>query len=399
MLLTEEKKEHLVQELKMFERKLEVLELEEESKRQARQRELDLIHNVSHALRTPLTTVREGISQVCDQLVGSTTPRQDNYLSAALFEVDRLTRIVDEYLDMSRIEAGTVNLKRDVVDLVKVVREVVNHFSSRARTKGIDLEHNFPDAAINVFVDSDRIVQVLTNLVSNAIKFTKQGRVTVSICDAGEMIECMIEDTGCGIVKEEMPNLFRRFHQAGRVEAHAEKGTGLGLAISKEFVDLHKGRIWVESKAGKGSRFIFSLPKYSPSELIQESIAKGLSEAVAEETALSLLLFDVANYDDVQKHVGKRQVERLIKSIAEEIKLCFRRESDQTGVWDFRSILTVLPSTSKKDAAKIAKRVQVLVSENLLQKERKPTLRLACRIASFPEDGRTEQALLNKAFS
>ena len=112
-----------------------------------------------------------------------------------------------------------------------------------------------------MYADKDRIIQVFTNLVGNALKFTKQGRIEISVVDRTDVVECGVYDTGPGITKEDLPLIFSKFQQFSRIAGSGEKGTGLGLSITKGIIELHKGKIWVESEVGQGSKFTFTLPK------------------------------------------------------------------------------------------------------------------------------------------
>ena len=226
----------------------------------------DFISTVSHELRTPLTVIRESISQILDGLLGETTKKQREFLSMGLRNIDRLSRIINNLLDISKIEAGKIVLNREKINIVDVANGVNSSFVPQAKAKGIKILTKFSNETIEVYADKDRIIQVFTNLVGNALKFTKQGHIEISVADMTEVVECGVYDTGQGIAQEDLPLIFNKFQQFGRIAGSGEKGTGLGLSIVKGIIELHQGKIWAESKVGQGSKFKFSLPKNDAKE-------------------------------------------------------------------------------------------------------------------------------------
>ena len=238
-------------------------ELEENNKelRKLDQMKSDFISTVSHELRTPLTIIREGVDQVVTGVLGDTTEEQREFLHMALTNIDRLSRIINNLLDMSKIESSEVSPEFTKFDISLVIREVRAAFLSSAYEKKLTLSEKLPKGAINITADRDKIIQVFTNLVGNALKFTKTGFIEIGLCEYDKHVECWVLDSGIGIEKEHISKLFDKFQQFGRVNGPGEKGTGLGLSIAKAIVEMHRGFIRVESTVGKGTRFIFTLPK------------------------------------------------------------------------------------------------------------------------------------------
>ena len=220
----------------------------------------DFTSMVSHELRTPLTAIAEGINIVLDGTAGPIGEEQREFLDLAKKNVRRLTRLINDVLDFSKLEAGKLVYVMEGQDLRDVVREVVEAQRPVAREKGLTLESSFPAAPATAVCDRDRIVQVLTNLISNAFKFTHRGGVSVGVEDAGGLVTVRVADTGEGISPDNMGRLFRKFEQIPRDGKRAPGGTGLGLVISKQIVEQHGGRIRAESEPGKGSTFSFTLP-------------------------------------------------------------------------------------------------------------------------------------------
>lgn len=226
----------------------------------------DFITTVSHELRTPLSVIKEGISLVLDRIPGKINKKQERILASAKYNIDRLARIVANLLDMSKIEAGVLKLKKERVDLTALIKNIVSFFEPKIKEKGLGLKVNTMEKKIDVYADGDMITQVLTNLIGNALKFTEKGHIEISARELPDIVECFVKDTGSGISKEDMPNLFTRFQQSRRRQRAQQGSIGLGLYIAKGVMELHNGRIWAQSEPGKGTKVIFTLPKYNAKE-------------------------------------------------------------------------------------------------------------------------------------
>ncbi|MFH1037364.1 MAG: ATP-binding protein [PVC group bacterium] len=220
------------------------------------------ISHVSHELRTPLTAMREYIALLIDGIPGRLNEEQEEYCTRVSSNIDRLTRIIENLLLISSVDEGRITLEKTLVDLPELITHVRDILKITAERKKIRLQTVTDDALPRIYADPDRIIQALTNLVSNAIKFTpEKGEITMGARDSGENVLLWVEDNGVGIDPRDQERIFDRFQQIRRLHAFGEQGTGLGLAISREIVGLHRGEIWVESKPGAGSKFIISLPK------------------------------------------------------------------------------------------------------------------------------------------
>ncbi|HVZ61362.1 MAG TPA: HAMP domain-containing sensor histidine kinase, partial [Terriglobales bacterium] len=180
-------------------------------------------------------------------------------LTIAQHNCQRLVRLVNEILDLSKIEAGQIELNLQAIDPLVPVENAIRalrSFASQHAVK-VEIQSNGPRASVRV--DKDRVEQIVTNLLSNAIKFSPTGgTVLVRVSAQGDWFECSVIDHGCGISKEDIPKLFNKFQQLGNTGKKG--GTGLGLAIAKELVKQHNGNMWAESKVGEGSTFTFNLP-------------------------------------------------------------------------------------------------------------------------------------------
>jgi len=220
------------------------------------------LSNVSHELRTPLTAIDGLAANMLDGITGQLNDKQLEYLTDIRTSADRLARLIEDLLDLSIIEAGRVELKPETLSLEGLVREVASSLRPVGEEKLIEIQVGSVDPGLTAWVDRDRIAQVLTNLIGNAMKFAPvQGQVVISAHRNSSLwAEVSIADTGSGIPFEEQDKIFDEFYQISRPGKEKSQGVGLGLAISKELVEMHGGKIWVESETGKGSTFHFTVP-------------------------------------------------------------------------------------------------------------------------------------------
>lgn len=249
----------------------------------------EFVSNASHELRTPLTAIRMSVDNLLDGVAGETGPKLQRYLATVKNNTDRLARLVTDLLDLSRIEAGRVELRRTAVPVRDIIQEVVENLGPMAARKGLTLAVSPSATPLLAFADRDKVQQVLINLIENATKFTSDGgRITVS-ARAGDSspqppsspaphrnVEVAVEDTGEGIPADELPAIFDKFYQVRREGQAKPQGTGLGLAISRSLIELHGGRIWVESEVGRGTRFVFTLPMVDSAALAETGKAAGV---------------------------------------------------------------------------------------------------------------------------
>ena len=355
----------------------------------------DFVSIVSHELRTPLTVTREAISQMFDGICGEINEDQKQFLSISIEGIDRLSRLIENLLDISKIEAQKIKLKRELIDIVSLAKGVSSSFAAAFQSKGLETKYNFSKDKIELFVDKDRIIQVFVNLMSNALKFTPAGSVGISIVEKEDVVECEVSDTGLGISDEDLPKAFGKFEQFGRDYESAEKGTGLGLAISKGIIELHRGKIWVESKLGQGAKISFTLPKYSPKELFKGYVNESLAEVIKEGASLSIIVFEVKNYDALKKKYGQDKTASIMHSLWQRIKTGLRYKSD-ISVEDSQAIFVALPETDKKGVWATAERLRSSFDDYLSREGLAKEIEVDLRAASFPEDASIEEEFLNK---
>ncbi len=227
----------------------------------------EFISTVSHEMRTPLCIFKNIVSNALAGASGKISHKLHESLKMADKSVSRLSRIISDFLEISKIESGKMKLHRQPIQIRSVVSEVSGLLCDLAATKGIKLIANLPKEEYVVNIDKDRIIQVLTNLIGNAIKFIPvNGTIWINIHEHEREIEVAVKDNGPGLTREGMERIFDRFVQIHQIAGAGSHGTGLGLAIAKELVEMHKGRIWAESALGHGCTFCFTLPKYDPND-------------------------------------------------------------------------------------------------------------------------------------
>lgn len=215
---------------------------------------------VSHELRTPLTTIEESIAVILDGLTGVINDEQKEYLTIAKRNVDRLARLINNVLDFEKLGSGRIEFNMQENDISEVVKEAQETMSHLISEKGLNLIVKTDEKLPRLRFDRDSIIQVVENIINNAIKVTYKGSITIITDKDDDTIHVSVQDTGIGIRKEDMGKLFHEFEQLGRGKDRKTGGTGLGLAISKKIIEKHNGKIWAESEPGKGSIFHFTLP-------------------------------------------------------------------------------------------------------------------------------------------
>ncbi len=218
---------------------------------------------VSHELRTPLTTIQGYISFLRTEKLGTLNTQQKECLKISEETADTLNRLIEELLDMSKIETGEFKVKLTSVDMREIISKAITSLKIFADEKGITLENNLPKELPLARADKERILQVVTNLLENAIKFNQEGgkvSINVDFSATNDREIFSIIDTGIGIPQDSLDKIFDKFYQVDSSGKRRYGGCGLGLNISKNIIELHQGKIWAQSKIGMGSKFFFELP-------------------------------------------------------------------------------------------------------------------------------------------
>ncbi|MCX5698448.1 MAG: ATP-binding protein [Candidatus Omnitrophica bacterium] len=356
----------------------------------------DFVSTVSHELRTPLAITKEGISLILDKIPGEINEKQERILSTARSNIDRLARIINELLDVSKIEAGKVELKRELVDIAGLVRQLTFSFGLSLKEKGLELKVNLPEKQIEAFVDSDKIIQVFTNLVGNALKFTAQGYIEISLRETEKEIECFVADTGLGVTEEELPKVFDKFQQFGRLPGPGAKGTGLGLSITKGIIELHGGKIWAESKPGAWTKFNFTLPKYTTEEIFKEYLNNGIREAMDKKACMALIVISIPGFNKLKEKFADEKIDAILRSMERVIRVTLRRKSDIVFKGPGELVI-ILADCNKTGALSVGDRLKEPLEKYLTDEKLSGEIKLKFGSAVYPDEAKNEQELMEKA--
>ncbi len=366
----------------------------------------EFISVVSHELRTPLTSIKNAVNIILGGTAGEITQNQEKFLSLAGRNIDRLAGIINNLLDLSKLEAGKVEMRFQEMDLNEPLDTVISSLRPQAEEKAVAISREIPVGLPKIHGDKDKIEQIFTNLINNAIKFTPEGgsiTVAANSVRSGEFpnseprseenefdrnfIEISVEDTGIGIPENELDLVFDKFHQIGGSLTRKTGGTGLGLPITKELIEAHKGQVWVESKVGKGSRFMFTLPQYSPQRALKDYLDKEIEKANEKGAPLSLLILEVEEFGYLLDEVS-RLVRNTVRGTSDSIQI--QRASGQ--------VVVILADTPKEGAFALSKRIQEVVSKHAFKVDQESIrISLAMGVATYPEDGVTKEELIKKA--
>jgi signal transduction histidine kinase len=224
---------------------------------QLNEQQAAFVNNVAHEFRSPLTVMAGALDNLADGLHGPLAPDQQQPIAMCQREGQRLKRLVGDLLDLARIESGKVRLVPTTVVLQDLLRHTAQLFEGLVKQRGLGLALELPEEPARIVGDQDRLQQVFVNLIGNAVKFTTAGEIHIRLSRDGEGYQVEVADTGPGIAPEDLERIFDKFERVG---AQAAEGSGLGLPIAKDLIELHHGRICVESQPGQGSRFLVMLP-------------------------------------------------------------------------------------------------------------------------------------------
>ncbi|MEW6679406.1 MAG: ATP-binding protein [bacterium] len=345
----------------------------------------ELIANVSHELRTPLTSITNSIYLLEASLLSE---KQTRFIEIIKKNTERLLRVINNLLDISRIESGMLSLRMDVVSIPNLIEDSITSIKGVLLSKKIELKTDIEDGFPEIYGDKEGITHILTNLLSNACKFTPpEGKITISGKAKEEDVYISVSDTGVGIPSDELDRIFGKFQRA--TTAEQIEGTGLGLTIVKHFVNMHKGRISVESEIGKGTKFIVTLPKID--KYFHLSLEEEIFRAKTEEAYFSIILIKLENYLKIKSENEKW---RLLSNIEERIKAEIHK-SDRVIRYKDRGFFVILLHAGKEEAEKVGNRLREFVDGDLF-KDVPQTIYVSYGIAVFPEDGEDKESLLKK---
>lgn len=346
--------ERLTEEKESIAKKLEALE-------ELNRMKSEFVSGVSHELRTPLAIIKEALMLVFDEVAGPINDKQRETLKRARDNIGRLKNIMDELLDISRIESGRFKLHYSLVNFNDLIEDSLGFFKKLAQDKGLTLDYGLPKEQVNIFMDAERINRVLPNLITNAIKFTEQGgKIKVELKILETKVRVGVIDTGIGIGKQDLPKLFNKFVQVSKIRGLERRGIGLGLSIAKELVERHGGEIWAESRLGVGSKFYFTLPRFYTVSTLENLIRDRINNLLDKGISVYLINLLIVNFKEFKKRIqlGSTKLFKDLKAIIDVTLKEFPhsgREEPQIVIQNYRigeySIL--FPEAAEKEANKI----------------------------------------------
>lgn len=346
----------------------------------------EFVAKASHELRTPLTAIKEGISLVLDKALGPINEEQQDFLSTVDENIDRLSDLINNMLDISKIEAGRLRLNRRRISIVQLVETTVNDLKPLAGKRTFKMECS---SVPEVYADPNRILQVLSNLCSNALKFSKEdGTIHIAVHGNNGIVSVSIRDEGVGIASNEISKLFKKFSQVGSAEG-LPRGTGLGLVLCKELVELHNGSIRVDSQAGQGSTFTFTLPIYTSQFALAESFVDQLEslQDTEEQTIAIIALEGRSLFEKVPQSSSPLTLPSRLEEVAEWVRQHVHR-GDRVVSLEEQEVVVILAMTDDKGAGAIIRRLSASAQAQVP---------LQSGAAIYPTDGTDLTALLTKA--
>ena len=361
----------------------------------------EFISIASHELRTPLAAIKNAILLILRGKTGEVNETQVKFLSMAERNISRLTNILNDLLNLSRIESGRMQFNFQNIELKETVEFITSSLRAQADAKKIPLDIEGPEQLPSVYGDREKIEQIMTNLIGNAIKFTPdEGQILITLKllprseheGHGDMLSVSVKDTGIGIPKEFLDVIFEKFYQVEGSLHRSVGGTGLGLAITKRLIEAHQGKIWVESEVGKGSTFTFTLP-ISKGErrepYFRYILDREFQRARQNLSPLTLFLIEVLDQDSEVK-------DPLLDQLEEGIRKCLCRKADILLRRKKQKILAAFCEADLKGTQVIRQRIEGEIKRNLMQGwDVKPVIKVGT--ATYPDETLSKRELFAKA--
>jgi len=361
----------------------------------------EFVSVASHELRTPLAAIKNAVQLILSGKTGEINAHQEKFLSMAERNINRLTNILNDLLNLSRIESGKIDLKFENTALGEIIEIAASSLRPHADVKSIQIDVEIPESLPTIYGDQEKIEQILTNLIGNAIKFTPNGgKILISAKPLfqdqrggyGDMVAVSVKDSGIGIPAEHLEALFEKFHQVEGSLQRSVSGTGLGLAITKGLVEAHQGKILVESEVEKGSTFTFTLP-VSQGERRDLHFRFVLDKEFhqAQENNAPLTLFLILVVDE-----GGEMKEALLSKLEENVKQCLCRKADTLLRREKDRILAAFCGANLEGAQVIRRRIEEGVQRNSLETGEAP-VRIKMGTATYPEEALSKEELFRLA--
>jgi len=356
----------------------------------------EFVSVASHELRTPLTAIKSAVQLILKGKTGEINENQRRFLSMAERNINRLANILNNLLDFSRIESGKIGIKFEELDIRSSIEFILSSLKPQADGKSIHLKMEIQEDLPPVYADREKVEQILTNLIGNAIKFTPEGgEISVSakpFGEDGDMVAVSVKDSGIGIPEDQLRKIFDKFFRVEDSLRGSITGTGLGLAITKGLVEAHHGGIWVESEVGEGSAFTFTLPisKGEKRDIhFRLILDREFRRAQKNSSPLTLFLIEVL---DERAEVK----DALLDPLEEKVKQCLYRNSDITLRREHDKILVAICEADLKGAKEIQQRIEERAFKHLTKGWDPPPI-IKVGTATYPEEALSEKELFRIA--
>jgi signal transduction histidine kinase/ActR/RegA family two-component response regulator len=366
----------------------------------------EFVNVVSHEIRTPLTVIKNALDLLNGDRLGPVTADQARFLGLARRNLEQLIGLVNDLLDLSKIEAGKLHIALRPLNLAEPIEKAVSSFQPQAETKGVELESTLAGALPPVYGDEESLHRVLVNLIGNALKFTERGgRIRVDAAAVAEdspggprsAVKITVSDSGVGIPSEHLESIFDKFQQLDRSRAPGVAGTGLGLPITRELVKAHHGRIWAESEPGRGSRFQVLIPVLGEEEILFRILDRDLERAERAKAALSLVVVRLLEPEGLIRRMGEDRYQALLDVVKDCAEKVTRRSTDHVELRrGAAELVAILPDTPREGgkafASRLLKEVQA-VTDSVADSRAE----WVSAEAVFPEDGKSADVIYRLA--
>ena len=398
-IVWERKKSHLASIRDITElKKLAHLKVEIDETRRMDKMKDEFIGAVSHELRTPLTIIKAAVGNLSDGIVGEINPKQAKVLEATRRNIDRLVRLIEDLLDLSRLKSGRAQMRPRRIQTAQLIRETILALAPAAEAKNIVISIDLPSELPALYADPDMLVQVLNNLLQNALRFARKKIVVKAeaITGASASVQVMVGDDGSGIPQDRQEDIFKKFVQLDRpIGGSGYKGAGLGLAICKEIINWHEGKIWVESKPGQGANFYFQVPQAVERGAFQAALRDAIRWAEEGSHSLGLLAIGFENIDAMRANCGEEAVQSLSQQLEEKIRFQLLRKGDHLFLEPHGVFLVILAETAKIGIKSVETRICKLAEAcRCVGRGHEMIPQLKSGRALFPEDGADVDQLL-----